>query len=132
MATNTNERSCSICGCTDRFGCQEGCYWVESTTIPICSVCAGVTKMHRRSYTRTAAAAKRPDVPAGQLGIFNPVGRLVGLAWHVSEAQAMARGIDAYYQGLRQHADLALGRTVWRRGPIRYRKTQHLAKGASK
>lgn len=102
-----NDKSCSACGCTDRFGCPEGCHWVEGTTIDLCSVCAGITRRRSRSFTLTAKAALRPDVPDGMLGIFNRVGRLVGLAWAISEAQAMASGIDANYREIRRRADAA-------------------------
>lgn len=29
---------CRVCGCTDQYGCPEGCYWVEPD---LCSSCAG-------------------------------------------------------------------------------------------
>ena len=31
-------RTCSVCGCTDNCGCEEGCYWVEEN---LCSACVG-------------------------------------------------------------------------------------------
>lgn len=30
------ERSCRVCGCTDAWGCDEGCEWVEAD---LCSAC---------------------------------------------------------------------------------------------
>lgn len=30
-------RRCRVCGCTDEFGCPEGCWWVEED---LCSSCA--------------------------------------------------------------------------------------------
>ncbi len=30
-------RSCRVCGCTDEYGCEEGCTWVEED---LCSACA--------------------------------------------------------------------------------------------
>lgn len=36
---------CAVCGCTDEWGCDEGCCWVNSAHT-LCSVCAvklGVT-----------------------------------------------------------------------------------------
>jgi len=33
-------RRCRICGCTDMFGCADGCYWVEED---LCSNCQGKT-----------------------------------------------------------------------------------------
>jgi hypothetical protein len=110
-----SEQSCRVCGCTDRCGCPEGCHWVEPD---LCSVCSGATKKRRRSYTRTSAATGDwYHVPAGTLAIFNPVGRIVGYAWHISEAQAMARGIDNYYAALAAGNDVATGHPL-RRGPI--------------
>jgi hypothetical protein len=32
-----NARSCRVCGCTDAWGCVEGCWWVE---LDLCSGCA--------------------------------------------------------------------------------------------
>lgn len=29
-------RSCTACGCTDEYGCPEGCFWVKDT---LCSTC---------------------------------------------------------------------------------------------
>lgn len=29
---------CRVCGCTDLYGCPEGCWWVEPD---LCSSCAG-------------------------------------------------------------------------------------------
>lgn len=31
------DQVCSVCGCTDTFGCPEGCYWVKEN---LCSQCA--------------------------------------------------------------------------------------------
>lgn len=31
-------RRCRVCGCTDEYGCDEGCYWVEED---LCSACVG-------------------------------------------------------------------------------------------
>lgn len=92
------EPACRVCGCTDRFGCEEGCYWAEPD---LCSVCSGATPKRHRCYTRTdnIRQASSP-VPAGALAIYNDAGRLLGAAWHISEAQAMARGVDAYYRTL--------------------------------
>lgn len=33
----TGETVCRVCGCTDTYGCDEGCYWVEED---LCSSCA--------------------------------------------------------------------------------------------
>lgn len=35
-----DEPTCRACGCTDDFGCIEGCWWVEPD---LCSRCAGET-----------------------------------------------------------------------------------------
>lgn len=107
-----DERACRHCGCTDRFGCPEGCHWVP---LPnghlLCSVCWGTTPKRWRAYTRCKPDTDPMLLPP--LQIFNRVGRLVGYAWHISEAQAMARGIDAYYHTLRRQADQAQGRKHW-------------------
>ncbi len=31
-------RTCRVCGCTDAYGCPEGCWWVEWD---LCSSCQG-------------------------------------------------------------------------------------------
>lgn len=106
-------RGCRVCGCTDRFGCEERCHW-DTQDPSLCSVCSGATKMRRRAYTRCKPDTEPMLLPP--LEIYNPAGRLVGAAWYISEAQAMARGIDAYYKLLRTQA-----RLVWQRGPIAHR-----------
>lgn len=35
-----DEPTCRVCGCTDDFGCIEGCWWVEPG---LCSRCDGET-----------------------------------------------------------------------------------------
>lgn len=37
-AAVAGERTCRVCGCTDAWGCPEGCYWVEDD---LCSSCDG-------------------------------------------------------------------------------------------
>lgn len=110
--------ACAVCGCTEWCGCPEGCYWARPG---LCSVCAGITPRRRRHYTRTAAAANRPAVPAGMIGIFNAVGRLVCVAWSICEAQWTCRARDAYMQMLSPNPVRR-----WRRGAILRRR--HLAR----
>jgi hypothetical protein len=33
-------RKCIVCGCTDRWGCEEGCSWISHEP-PVCSSCVG-------------------------------------------------------------------------------------------
>lgn len=35
-----DERRCRVCGCTDEWACEGGCYWVEED---LCSTCAPVS-----------------------------------------------------------------------------------------
>ena len=37
VAKGESERKCRVCGCTDDYGCPEGCWWVEPN---LCSRCA--------------------------------------------------------------------------------------------
>jgi len=37
MARKPKPRACRVCGCTDEWGCDEGCEWVEWD---LCSACA--------------------------------------------------------------------------------------------
>ncbi len=34
-------RTCRVCGCTDRYGCESGCHWVEED---VCSACVGAAQ----------------------------------------------------------------------------------------
>jgi|GEM_PF-6058338 len=40
VAPEERVRVCRVCGCTDEWGCEEGCFWMESD---LCSSCAGAT-----------------------------------------------------------------------------------------
>jgi hypothetical protein len=39
-------RSCRVCGCTNDFACDDGCYWVEAD---LCSTCVGLNRFPRIS-----------------------------------------------------------------------------------
>lgn len=104
------ERTCRVCGCTDRFGCPERCHW-DREDPSLCSVCSGKTKMLRRAYTRCKPDTEPMLLPP--LQVFNRVGRLLGYAYAISEAQAMARGIDTYYRTVNRQANQVLGRKHW-------------------
>lgn len=37
LPVDDGDRACRVCGCTDRHGCPQGCWWVEAD---LCSACA--------------------------------------------------------------------------------------------
>lgn len=49
--TPASDQACRVCGCTERRGCAEGCFWVEPD---LCSACDGAATHQPVSVGRNA------------------------------------------------------------------------------
>lgn len=68
-------RACRVCGCTDLWACDDGCFWVEPD---LCSSCEGeptpaerAVKFHRvgkRAAGRVLDGRTWDEMPAGNVG----------------------------------------------------------------
>lgn len=50
-----NMTACRVCGCTDRHGCPEGCWWVEDD---LCSACVPATASEPADNGETPCPAR--------------------------------------------------------------------------
>lgn len=93
MSAQARVWRCRWCGCTDEYGCDVGCHWVEAD---VCSACAGF-----ELAARLEAMARVGEVSVRRQGRRGYVATLshAGLRLVITEARA------SLYEALRALAE---------------------------